>query len=71
MLTPINNIIKIKQIFLQKVLSTTKKCPKATHEEFTLFMWRTDNIPGDVVYSSSNFLSSSLPRLKIEKLLTL
>ena len=27
--------------------------------------------PGDIIYSSSNFLSNSLPKLKIEKLLDL
>ncbi len=73
--TPINNIIKIKPNFFAKGFEYDRKnVAKATLEEIKALNTYGGQIiytPGDVVYSSSNFLSSSLPRLKIEKLLDL
>ncbi len=73
--TPINNIIKIKPNFFAKGFEYDRKnVAKATLEEIKALNTYGGQIiytPGDVVYSSSNFLSNSLPKLKIEKLLDL
>ncbi len=73
--TPINNILKIKPNFFAKGFEyDRKKVTSATLDEIKAletFGGQMIYTPGDIIYSSSNFLSNSLPKLKIEKLLDL
>lgn len=73
-ITSINNINKIKPDFFAKGFEydPKKKQPFETQEEIknlNKFGGKMIFTPGDVVYSSSNFLKISEPNIKYEKLL--
>ncbi len=73
--TPIENIKNLKPNFFAKGFEyNSSGLPRATLEESdTINEYGGEMIftPGDIVYSSSNFLGISLPKLHIEKLLLL
>ena len=73
--TPIANINYLKPDFFAKGFEyTSKGLPKATIQESKAvenYGGKMIFTPGDVVYSSSNFLSNFLPKLQMEKLLLL
>ena len=73
--TPIANINFLKPDFFAKGFEyTSKGLPKATIQESKAvesYGGKMIFTPGDVVYSSSNFLSNFLPKLQMEKLLLL
>ncbi|PPR47625.1 MAG: D-beta-D-heptose 1-phosphate adenylyltransferase [Alphaproteobacteria bacterium MarineAlpha5_Bin8] len=72
---PLINIEKIKPDFFAKGFEyTSSKLPPATKEESNIvkkYGGKMIFTPGDVVYSSSNFLDLSLPKINIEKLVSL
>ncbi len=73
--TPLNNLSIIKPDFFAKGFEyTSSNLPKGTKEEADIVEGYGGEMiftPGDVVYSSSNFLNLSLPQVQIEKLLLL
>ena len=73
--TPIENISFLKPDYFAKGFEyTAKGLPKATIQESKVvesYGGKMIFTPGDVVYSSSNFLSNFLPHVQMEKLLVL
>ena len=73
--TPIENISFLKPDYFAKGFEyTAKGLPKATIQESKVvesYGGKMIFTPGDVVYSSSNFLSNFLPHIQMEKLLVL
>ena len=72
---PLQNLKKLKPNFFAKGFEySSNGLPKATQEEAKIVKSYGGKIiftPGDVVYSSSNFLGNHLPKIKYEKLLEL
>ena len=72
---PIENLKKLKPHFFAKGFEySSDGLPKATQEEAKVVRSYGGKIiftPGDIVYSSSNFLGDHLPKIKYEKLLEL
>ena len=72
--TPLDNIDFLKPDFFAKGFEYSADLPKATREEMEhveAYGGEMIFTPGDVVYSSTKFLNTHLPSLKIEKLLSL
>ncbi len=73
--TPLKNIEILKPNYFAKGFEyTSTGLPKATYEELKIvkkFGGEMLFTPGDIVYSSSNFLQQNLPRLNYDKLLLL
>jgi rfaE bifunctional protein kinase chain/domain len=73
--TPLNNLGLVQPDFFAKGFEyTSNALPPATQKESEIVASYGGQMiftPGDVVYSSSNFLSLSLPQVQIEKLLWL
>jgi len=73
--TPLNNLRIIKPNFFAKGFEyVSKGLPQATHDELKIVKKYGGEMiftPGDVVFSSSKFLDYNLPKLNIEKLLSL
>jgi rfaE bifunctional protein kinase chain/domain/rfaE bifunctional protein nucleotidyltransferase chain/domain len=73
--TPLRNLAALQPDFFAKGFEyTSKGLPKATQEEADIissYGGQTIFTPGDVVFSSSKFLSLSLPQVELEKLLLL
>ena len=73
--TPIHNLKILKPDFYAKGFEyTSTGLPEATKEESkVIYSYGGEMIftPGDIVYSSSNILEKSLPKLDIDKLLML
>ena len=72
---PLENLKKLKPHFFAKGFEyASNGLPKATIEETKVVKSYGGKIiftPGDIVYSSSNFLGNHLPKIKYEKLLSL
>tara|TARA_A100001011_G_scaffold321938_3_gene343098 strand:- start:10615 stop:12174 length:1560 start_codon:yes stop_codon:yes gene_type:complete len=72
---PIDNLSFLKPDYFAKGFEyTSKGLPKATQEELDIvesYGGKMIFTPGDVVYSSSQFISMSEPDIQMEKLLTL
>ena len=73
--TPLTNLAILKPDYFAKGFEyTSSGLPKGTQEEADIVESYGGEMiftPGDVVYSSSNFLNLSLPQVQIEKLLLL
>ena len=73
--TPLNNIEVLKPNYFAKGFEySSTGLPKATYEELKVVKKNGGEMlftPGDIVYSSSNFLNENLPKLNIDKLLLL
>lgn len=73
--TPLSNLKLLKPDYFAKGFEyTSSGLPKGTQEESDIVEGYGGEMiftPGDVVYSSSNFLNLSLPQVQIEKLLLL
>jgi len=72
--TPLENMEVIKPDYFAKGFEYSADIPKATRDEVKIIESYGGEMiftPGDVVYSSSKFLTNHLPSLQIEKLLSL
>ena len=72
--TPLENISYLKPDFFAKGFEYSDDMPKATMDEMKVvesYGGAMIFTPGDIVYSSTKFLNTHLPKLQIEKLLSL